>query len=76
MTRREEPESATAIVWTYGTSATLHEIGKLKSVSKPDGYGEAYLYDSLAAPDGDLHRRRNELLRSPMRTTTRVPLIR
>lgn len=47
MTGRTEPESTMPTQWVYGTSATLYEIGKLKSVSKPDGYGEAYVYDSV-----------------------------
>ncbi len=44
---RLEPESATPTTWTYGTSAVLHEIGRLKSLSKPDGYAEAYTFDSI-----------------------------
>ncbi|MEZ5499829.1 MAG: FG-GAP-like repeat-containing protein [Steroidobacteraceae bacterium] len=44
---RVEPESTTATTFTYGTSAALKEIGRLKTVSKPDGYGESYLFDSI-----------------------------
>jgi len=47
---RLEPESATPTTWTYGTSAALHEIGRLKSLSKPDGYAEAYTFDSIGRP--------------------------
>ncbi|MGH8242953.1 MAG: RHS repeat-associated core domain-containing protein [Steroidobacteraceae bacterium] len=50
MLTRLEPESATPTSWIYGTSATLKEIGRLKTVSKPDGYGESYTYDSLGRP--------------------------
>ena len=52
MTSRLEPESTTATTWTYGTSAALHEIGRAKSVSKPDGYAEGYTYDSVGRPAG------------------------
>jgi hypothetical protein len=47
MLTRVEPESTTPTSWVYGTSATLHEIGQLHSVSKPDGYAESYAYDSI-----------------------------
>lgn len=47
---RLEPESATPTTWVYGSSAALHEIGRLKSVSKPDGYAEAYTFDSIGRP--------------------------
>lgn len=47
---RLEPESATPTTWVYGTSAALKEIGRLKTVSKLDGYGESYTYDSLGRP--------------------------
>lgn len=50
MTSRLEPESATATTWVYGTSAALHEIGRLKSLAKPDGYQESYTFDSLGRP--------------------------
>jgi len=50
MTSRLEPESTTATSWIYGTSATAHEIGRLKSVSKPDGYAESYSFDSRGRP--------------------------
>ena len=50
MTSRVEPESATATTWTFGTSAAAHEIGRLKSVSKPDGYAESYTFDSIGRP--------------------------
>ena len=52
MTSRLEPESATATTWTYGTSAALHNIGRLASLSKPDGYAESYTFDSLGRPAG------------------------
>jgi len=48
--RIEATESSTPTTWTYGTSQTLHEIGRIKTVSKPDGYGESYAYDSLGRP--------------------------
>ncbi len=50
MLTRLEPESGTPTQWTYGTSATAHNIGKLQTVNKPDGYGENYLYDSYGRP--------------------------
>ena len=46
VTSRLEPESTTPIIWTYGTNLTLHELGRLASVTKPDGYSESYTYDS------------------------------
>ncbi len=33
--------------FTYGTSSAAHNIGKLVSMSGPDGYSEAYTYDSI-----------------------------
>ena len=50
MISRLEPESTTATSWTYGTSAAAHEIGRLKNVTKPDGYKEDYTFDSLGRP--------------------------
>jgi RHS repeat-associated protein len=50
MLTRLEPESTTSTSWVYGTSASLHEIGQLHSVSKPDGYAEIYAYDGLGRP--------------------------
>jgi YD repeat-containing protein len=50
MLSRLEPESTTGTSWVYGTSAALHEIGQLQSVSKPDGYAESYTYDGLGRP--------------------------
>jgi YD repeat-containing protein len=50
MVSRLEPESTTATTWTYGTSASSHNIGKLATVSKADGYGESYAYDSYGRP--------------------------
>ncbi len=50
MSSRTEPESTTAIQWTYGTSATAHNIGRLTQVTKPDGYAEAYTYDGTGRP--------------------------
>lgn len=47
MVTRLEPESTTPTSWVYGTNASLHEIGQLNSVSKPDGYSEANTYDGL-----------------------------
>lgn len=50
MISRLEPESAAPTTWVYGTSAVLHEIGRLKSLSKPDGYAEAYTFDTIGRP--------------------------
>jgi RHS repeat-associated protein len=50
LTSRIEPESPTATTWTYGTSAAAHNIGRLQSLSKPDGYQESYTFDSLGRP--------------------------
>jgi RHS repeat-associated protein len=47
MTSRLEPEYTTPTIWTWGTNASLHEIGHLNSVSKPDGYAEAYTFDNI-----------------------------
>ena len=47
---RLEPESTTPITWTFGTSASAHNIGKLVTVSKADGYGESYAYDGYGRP--------------------------
>jgi RHS repeat-associated protein len=46
MTSRTEPESTTPTQWTYGTTKTAYNIGRIITVSKPDGYGEGYTYDS------------------------------
>jgi RHS repeat-associated protein len=48
--RIELTESSTATTWTYGTNAALHEIGRINAVSKPDGYAESYIYDSIGRP--------------------------
>jgi len=45
---RTEPEGATT--WTYGVSATAHNVGKLVSVTSPGPYSEAYTFDSLGRP--------------------------
>ena len=45
---RVEPEGTTA--WTYGTSSTSHNKGRLVSVTSPGGYAEAYTFDSLGRP--------------------------
>ena len=50
MTSRTEPESSMATQWVYGTSASAHSIGRIVTVSKPDGYGEGYTYDSTGRP--------------------------
>ena len=47
MTSRTEPESTTATQWVYGTSAAAYNIGRIAQVTKPDGYAEAYTYDSV-----------------------------
>jgi RHS repeat-associated protein len=54
MTSRVEPESATATTWVYGTSAAAHNIGRLSTLSKPDGYAESYSFDSLGRPAGTI----------------------
>ena len=48
--RRLEPESATPTTWTYGASAAAHNIGRLQSLSKPDGYAESYSFDAIGRP--------------------------
>ncbi len=49
MTKRIEPEGES--VWEYGTSASLHNIGKLVSVSGPDELStKSYTYDNLGRP--------------------------
>jgi RHS repeat-associated protein len=55
MLTRLEPESTTATSWVYGTSAALHEIGQLHSVSKPDGYAENYAYDGIGRPQTKIY---------------------
>jgi RHS repeat-associated protein len=50
MTSRTEPESTTPTQWAYGTSKSAYNIGRIVSVSKPDGYGEGYTYDSAGRP--------------------------
>ncbi|MCC7200238.1 MAG: RHS repeat-associated core domain-containing protein, partial [Gammaproteobacteria bacterium] len=44
MTGRSEPEGAS--IWTFGNSATLHNVGQLVAMSGP-GHAEAYAYDAL-----------------------------
>ncbi len=46
MITRLEPEFSAPTSWTYGNSASAHNIGQLASVSKPDGYAESYAYDN------------------------------
>jgi len=46
VTSRLEPESTTPTRWGYGTNLALHEIGRISSVTKPDGYAESYTFDS------------------------------
>ena len=50
MLTRLEPESVTPAAWVYGTSAAVHGIGQLNSVTKPDGYQENYGYDLYGRP--------------------------
>jgi RHS repeat-associated protein len=50
MTSRVEPESPTATTWTFGTNPLNHNVGKLLSLAKPDGYAESYVYDSVGRP--------------------------
>jgi YD repeat-containing protein len=50
MTSRTEPESTPATLWSYGTSATAHNIGRVTQVTEPDGYAEAYTYDGMGGP--------------------------
>ncbi|MES1190002.1 MAG: FG-GAP-like repeat-containing protein [Steroidobacter sp.] len=50
MKTRTEPESSTPIYFTYGSDASLYNIGKLQQVTKPDGYAENYTYDSVGRP--------------------------
>ena len=45
---RTEVEGTTT--WTYGTSVTSKNIGKLDTVSSPGGYSESYAYDSIGRP--------------------------
>lgn len=45
---RTEQEGVTT--WTYGSSATEHNIGRLYTVTSPGGYGEEYHYDNLGRP--------------------------
>lgn len=47
LTSRGETEGTST--WTWGTSATSNNIGRLASVSGP-GYSETYTYDSLGRP--------------------------
>jgi RHS repeat-associated protein len=49
-TSRTEPESTTATQWTYGTTATAHNIGRITQVTKADGYSEAYTFDNVGRP--------------------------
>jgi RHS repeat-associated protein len=55
MTSRLEPESTTATTFTYGTSPTLHNIGRVQSVAKPDGYAESYSFDSIGRPQTTIY---------------------
>jgi RHS repeat-associated protein len=50
MTSRVEPESPTATTWVFGTNPVNHNVGKLLSLAKPDGYAESYVYDSIGRP--------------------------
>jgi RHS repeat-associated protein len=50
ITKRYELESTTPTQWVYGTSATLYNIGRIVQVTKPDGYAEAYTYESAGRP--------------------------
>jgi YD repeat-containing protein len=50
MTSRTEPESTTPTQWTYGPSASAHNIGRIVQVTKPDGYAEGYTYDGVGRP--------------------------
>lgn len=69
MASRTEPESTTATQWTYGTSATAHNIGRVVQATKPDGYAEAYTYDHpgrrldqlLLLQPAESHQQRREL---------------
>jgi RHS repeat-associated protein len=56
MTSRSEPEHPTQpTTWTYGTSAAAHEIGRLKSSSKADGYAESHTYDGIGRPQTTIY---------------------
>jgi len=48
MRSRVEPEGTT--VWTYGSSASARNVGKVVSVTAPGGYSEVFVYDSLGRP--------------------------
>jgi RHS repeat-associated protein len=50
LTGRTEPESTTPTQWVYGISATSYNIGRIVQVTKPDGYAEAYTYESAGRP--------------------------
>ena len=50
LTSRTEPESATPTQWVFGSTIAAHNVGKLQSVSKPDGYSETYAYDNVGRP--------------------------
>ena len=45
--RYEAENPSTPTTWTYGSNAASHNVGKLIAVSKPDGYGESYLFDAV-----------------------------
>lgn len=47
---RLEPESTAPTQWTYGSTVSADNVGKLTLVTKPDGYSESYVYDSLSRP--------------------------
>ena len=55
MVQRLEPESTTPTVWTYGATASLHNIGQLQGVTKPDGYAESDIYDSFGRPQTKIY---------------------
>lgn len=46
---KQRTEAEGVSTWTWGTSSTQKNIGRLASVAGP-GYGESYAYDSLGRP--------------------------
>jgi RHS repeat-associated protein len=48
--RTERAESTTPIQWVYGTSSSAHNINRIVTVTKPDGYAEGYTYDTVGRP--------------------------
>lgn len=51
MTSRTEPENPTTPTqWAYGNTKTAYNIGRIVTVTKPDGYGEGYTYDPAGRP--------------------------